>query len=407
METLIRPIEPDEWPAACEVTRTVFGERPSEDKEQAEAAILPMDRVLVAHEPGGGIVASVASYPFELTLPGGTGIASAGITNAGVLPTHRRRGLLRALMKSQLDDVAARGEPLALLNASEAAIYGRFGYGLASRYAARRVRPERAHFVVDGSVRPVRMNQARYERDRLVELYEATRSMRPGTVSRSDQWWDMLLGPVRMWKGGGHFEVALVEPEGQDPGGYALYSMAPPSDGDWFTLEIRELVASTPATYAALWRFLVHVDLVSTITADVPTDDLLPWMLTDCRAAETTQLRDFLFVRVLDSVAALTARRYSQEIDLVLEVHDDFRPEGAASGRYRLTGGPDGAVCERTGSSADVSMGVAELGSLLLGGVRAGWLHDAGRLEVNSPVAVAALDRAFPWSPEPFCATRF
>lgn len=408
MDVRIRGIDAEDRPAVYEVGRVVFGGGvPSDAMSAAEASILPFDRVLAAEADSDGIVATTASYLFDLTMPGGGTLPAAGITNVGVLPTHRRRGILRALVESQLETVAEAGEPLAILNASEAGIYGRYGFGLASRYAVWRIRPRRATFAVAAPHRRLRLLRGADAIGTLRELYEAARPIRPGTVSRNLAWWEMLLGPTEMWKGGGHFEVVLAEPEGDDPGGYAIYRLSESPQESGFVLGVRELVAASADTQAALWRFLLDVDLVSVVTAEAAVDDPLPWRLTDYRAVGVTELRDFLFVRVLDAPTALAGRRYSAEIDIVFELADALRPNGAASGRFRLRGGPDGATCEQTGATADVAIDVAELGSLVLGGVRARWLAAAGRLAEQRPGAVAELDRAFPWSPEPFCATRF
>src|SRR5437867_1253982 len=87
-----------------------------------------VDRTIGAYD-GGRAIGVATSLDFELTVPGGQ-LPMAGVTWVGVLPTHRRRGVLRELMRLQLEDLRRRGEPLAGLWASESLIYGRFGYGL-------------------------------------------------------------------------------------------------------------------------------------------------------------------------------------------------------------------------------------------------------------------------------------
>lgn len=407
-DLVIEPLDPSRWAASYEVTRVVFGAVVDPAVADAERSILDPDRVLVATEAGvegSPVVGSTGSYRFEVTVPGGGVLDCAGVTNVGVLPTHRRRGIFSRLMARQHDDLAAEGLALAVLNASEAGIYGRLGYGMASRFRSVRVRPQ-APFTGPAPQRRLELLRSADARHVLPPLYEAARRGRPGTLSRSDAWWDMFVGPVRMWKGGGHHEVVVAHPEGDDPGGYALYT-ATSDELDRVRLSVREVVAATPDTQAALWRYLLDVDLVDVIEASVPLDDPLLWRLADPRALGVHGERDFLFVRLLDVPAALAARRYRTEVDVVLDVADTFRPDGAAAGRFRLEAGPDGASCAPTGAAADLALDVSALGSLLLGGVDASVLAAAGRLVEVRPGRLAPAAAAFGWSPLPFCATNF
>lgn len=404
----IEPLDPSRWESSYEVTRLVFGAGIDPAVADAERSILDDDRVLVATDAaavGSPIVASTGSYRFELTVPGGALVDCAGVTNVGVLPTHRRRGIFSRLMARQHDDLAAEGLALAVLNASEAGIYGRLGYGMASRFHSIRVRPPAA-FVHPAPPRRLELLRSAEARRLLPPLYEAARRSRPGTLSRSDAWWDMFVGPVRMWKGGGHHEVVVAHPEGDDSGGYALYT-ATSDELDRIRLSVREVVAATPDTHAALWRYLLDVDLVDVVEASVPLDDPLLWRLVDPRALGVHAERDFLFVRVLDTPAALAARCYRTDLDVVLDVADPFRPDGAAAGCFRLQGGPDGASCSPTDADADLALDVSALGSLLLGGADASTLAAAGRITELRAGRLDAVATAFAWSPLPFCATNF
>jgi predicted acetyltransferase len=170
---------------------------------------------------------------------------------------------------------------------------------------------------------------------------------------------------------------------------------------------VREVVAATAATHAVLWRYLADIDLSVSVEAEVPTDDALVWLVDDPRAITTTNVRDFLFVRVLDTCAVLSARSWRVPVDVVIDVDDPFRPQGRAAGRFHLRGGPDGAECTPTTAPADVSMGVDSLGSLVLGGGDATAMAAAGRITGHHPGAVAQLALAFGWVSAPFCATRF
>lgn len=404
----ITTLDPDRWAESIEIDRVVFAEPVAPAVSDAERSVLPCDRVRVAVEGDpatGAIVGTTGSYRFALTLPGATSIDVAGITNVGVLPTHRRRGIFRRLMERQHDDLVAEGLAVAVLNASDAAIYDRIGYGMASRFRWVRLRPG-APFGLPAPTRRLQLFRSASVGEVLPPLYKAARLVRPGTLSRSDAWWDMFLGSVEMWKGGGHHEVVVAHPEGDDPGGYAMYTATANEQGR-LRVKVREVVATTADTHAALWRYLLDIDLSDVVEASIPLDDPLLWRLVDPRALQVRTERDFLFVRVLDTATALASRRYRCELDVVLDVTDAFRPHGAAAGRFHLHGGPDGVRCVPTDASAEVTLDVATLGTLLLGGVDATTLGAAGRITEQRPGAIAALAVAMSWSPQPFCATNF
>jgi predicted acetyltransferase len=376
-EIHIGPLNPESWDQSFEIGRIVFGDTVSPEVAAAEHSVLSDDRVIVATEvgPGGRLVGSTGSYAFDLTVPGGVTVPVAGVTNVGVLPTHRRRGIFRQLMQRQHDDLAAAGTAIAILNASDARIYGRIGYGMASRYSLVRVRSG-ATFVGDVPGRNLSLMRSAEAHGVLAGLYEAARLVRPGTVTRSEAWWQMLLGPTENWKAGGHHEVVVVEPEGDDPGGYALYRAKHLSEdpfGEKIRLEVREVVAAT----------------------------------SDTRALGPRGTGDYLFARILDVPAALSRRRYRCDLDVTIGVVDPFRPDGAAAGTFRLEAGGDGAACERTDANPDVVMGVDVLGSLYLGGVDAAVLADAGRIDERRRGSVEALALAFGSARAPFCATHF
>ena len=401
-------LDPARWADTIEVDRVVFADTPSPAVAAAEQSVLPADRVLTVtagDAATGQVVATAGSYRFDLTLPGGTTLPVAGVTNVGVLPTHRRRGLFRRLMVRQHDDIAAEGFAVAVLNASDARIYGRFGYGMASRYAVVRIDTHRSGFATAPPTRSLRLMRSAHASDVLPALYSAAAATRPGTLSRSAAWWAMMLGDTEMWKGGGHHEVVVAEAEGDDLGGYAVYRVAP--DGEGVRVTVREVVAATDGTHAALWRYLLDVDLALSVEAEMPVDDAVLWWLDDPRALTTQQVRDFLFVRILDTPAALSARRFRVPVDVVLEVTDHFRPHGGAAGRFMLRGDSNGAMCIPTADDPDITLGVDALGSLLLGGVDAHVLAAVGRITAHRSDAVDAVATAFGWSPAPFCATRF
>lgn len=401
-------VDPRRWDDAWEVARLVFAEPTSTAVADAERSVLDADNVLVVTDGDPAtapVVGTASSYRFGLTVPGGASVGVAGVTNVGVLPTHRRRGILRRLMVRAHDDFAAEGLAASVLNATDARIYGRFGYGMATRFASVALEAHRASFAHPLPARRLQWMRSADAVDVLPGLYDAAVASRPGTLSRSPAWWSMMLADTPIWKGGGHHEVVVAHPDGDDPGGYALYQVSPRAEN--VAVAVREVVAATPAAHAALWRFLADIDLTVDLRAEIPVDDALPWLLDDPRALTTTNVRDYLFVRVLDTPAVLEARRWRVPVDLVIDVADPFRPDGAAAGRFRVQGGPDGSVCEPTSASADVSMGVEALGSLALGGADAAAMAAAGRITSHRPGAIDHAALAFGWSPAPFCATHF
>jgi predicted acetyltransferase len=150
-----------------------------------------------------------------------------------------------------------------------------------------------------------------------------------------------------------------------------------------------------------LWGFLLDQDLTRTITWDLaPVDEPLWLMLSDPRAVRMT-LADSLWARLVDVAAALGARSYASDADVVIEVADDFCSWNA--GRYRLSG--DG--CERTEAAADLALDVADLGAAYLGGTTLRSLAAAGRVHELTPGAVARASAAFRGEVEPWCPEMF
>jgi predicted acetyltransferase len=403
----LRTLTPADADETLVVEAAAFSEplKPA-DREQT-LLTTEWERMIGAFD-GARLCGVAGDFQVDVTLPGLVTVPTAGVTAVGVLPTHRRRGVLTALMRRQMEDVAARGVSLAILTASEATIYGRFGYGVASSSQSIEVRQHRAAFVAPvGPGLPLRMLTPDEALKVAPGLFDAARVGRPGEISRPETWWPVIFGEHETWKGGGEQFVVACEPDDGRPGGYAIYQVKRDGPSGEWELTVRELMAADPDVGAALWRFVLDVDLVTLIKATVAADDPLRWRLADWRAVTVTAESDFLWARVVDPVAALSDRRYGVEDELVLAVDDPFLP--ASSGSYRVAGGPAGAVVERTSAPADLALGASELGSLSLGGFAASRLARAGRLEARSPQVLTRADRFFS-SPEgllPFCSTHF
>ncbi|HLM94847.1 MAG TPA: GNAT family N-acetyltransferase [Acidimicrobiales bacterium] len=364
---------------------------------------------------GGRVVGTLRSFATAFTVPGPATVGAAALTNVTVAPDHRRRGLLTEMITADLRASAGRGEPVGILIASEYPIYGRFGYGAAVEGAAysvdlastrfRRRGGGGGHQAGNGTVELVDLPTLRREAP---ALYERFRVAQPGSIERSARWWDRVLHQVEVPganppKG---YRALYRSPQGV-PEGYVRYGANQGWDSMRQTgeLTVEELVATTPAAYERLWRYCCEVDLVTTVRAgDRPVDEALPWLLEDGRTVRQTGRFDFLWVRVLDVVAALSARRYAVEGRLVVDVVD---PLGFAGGRYALEGGPSGAACARTEQAPDLTMPVEALGSMYLGGVSARILRDTGYIDEDTSGAIDRADVMFRSSTAPWCSTWF
>lgn len=387
-----------------------FGDpNPSPEELEDERRMWEPDRSLGALDQGEWI-GGTGAYSFDMTLPGGTTAPAAGVTMVGVATTHRRQGVLTALMDRQLDDVVARGECLAVLTASETSIYGRFGYGWSADMAAVELATARSAFrtppAAPGRLRIVATKDAAAP---MAGAYERCRRLRPGTLTRSDKYWNMVVGDPDRRRGGASalFVVVHDDAVGQ-PDGYATYRIKEKWEHGLpdNTVVITDLYGVGPEVEATLWRFLLDIDLATRVVGRArPVDDPLRWRLIEPRRLRTTEISDFLWTRILDVPAALAARHYGADDGLVLEVVDRFRPE--SGGVFRLDGGVDGAACKPTDDAPDLTLGADDLGAMYLGGVPPRTLAAAGRITEHTSGALQRADALFVMPPAPFNATMF
>lgn len=409
MDTEIRPITHDEIDAFMVTNFAAFGGRL--DQEQAQryrAELTELDRTL-AGMAAGRAVATAAAFSMELTLPGLVVVPAAGISWVGVLPTHRRQGLLSALMRRQLDDVHERGEAISMLTASEGAIYGRYGYGPATvetvweldRAGARwRQRPD------PGAIELVDTEAAR---PLLAQVHDAARRAQAGDVRPHPAWWDEVVRDAhRNHDGLGAKFFALHHTSGAADG-YAVYRI--PEKEQWSsdrTAEVVRMAAVTPSGYMALWGYLADLDLTARVRArHRPADEPLRWALADPRQLRVTEVEDWLWLRLVDLPAALAARRYAVEGSVVVGVSDPLCPWN--EGRWRLEGGPDGAECLRVGAQedAELALDTSAVASAYLGGVGLEALAWAGRVAELVPGALARAGAMFATDRLPWCSTSF
>ncbi len=411
LEHQLRPITADEWPRFIRSMLTTFAEEHSGTYLDQVSPVAELDRSLALFD-GDRVAATAGIYSLEMSLPGGATVPTAGITWVTVSPTHRRRGVLTAIMRRQLDEVRAAGrEPVAALWAAEAPIYGRFGYAIATsrggwtgRAAHLRLRPD-----VDCGAGTVRLVDEADFRAAAFPLHDELRRWVPGNMARDERWWDRLLRDRPEDRRGGPPQQRALHVEADGTvSGYAVYRLK----GGWDdggepagTLTVVEVRAGTPTACAALWRFLLGHDLVRTVEApDAPADDPLRHLLADPRAWHARPM-DTLWVRLVDVGAALSARRYPARIDLVLEVRDRFCDWN--DGRWHLWGHPAGAFCDRTDRDPDLVLDIEALSAAYLGGVSLATLQAAGRVTEVSPGAVVAASTAFTWPVGPWCPDHF
>lgn len=405
MDIQIRSATADEIPQLFQSFMRTMGFDPLPQVAlDAAAQRMDLERTVCAFD-GDRMVGTAYSHVFEFTLPGGALVPAAGVTVVSVVPTHRRRGILRRIMERQLTDVRARGETVAILLASEAVIYGRFGYGPCSFLHDYEIETLRAAYA-EPSTDPGRLRFVdEQEADKLFpELYDAWRRRQPGTTDRPEWMWS---DQRRDRKAGEESMVVHEDADGR-PDGYVRYAVKQKWSGGLARgrAEVRDLVWLSSDAYAALWRHCLDLDLVERLAiGGRPVDERLRWMLANPRALQITRSGDLLWLRPLDVERLLGSRTYRTPVDLVLEVEDALLPD--SGGRFRLRGGPDGATCERVSEDADLTLSARDLGTICLGALGAGELAVVGRVREHTAGALATADAAFSSVPKPWTPTWF
>jgi predicted acetyltransferase len=398
----VKTLESDDLRAAHALFRAAVHHPPATDAgwQVASGSFLP-GRTFGGYADGR-LVGTTMSAPMRMTIPGGAMLASAAVTRVGVRADHTRRGVLTALMREQLASVAAAGEPIASLRASEYPIYGRFGYGVATRGRHITVDVPRAAYHpgarLSGQVRLI-------DRDEMLavlpEVYRRITPGRPGRLERNQQWWRLNLEqPGRE----DELVVAAVH-SGQDgDDGFMLYhpQKNATADNPWGTmLQIDDLHAANMPATAALWRFVLRVDLINQVKAWLrPLDEPLQLLLADPRAV-VSQLDDEAWLRLVDVPAALSARSWAGSEAVLLAVRDPLLT--ANTGCYRIT--PDGV--SRVDAAPQLECDVAVAGRLYLGDVAPSTLAATGWLTVHDQAALPAADSLFATAEVPWSGTFF
>lgn len=404
----VRPLRDGELRAYATAVGHAFGEPLVEDDFTSMQRTWEPDRTYVATD-GDAVVGGGASFSFQLTVPGGATVGAAGVTAVGTMPTHRRRGALRLVMRRLLEDAQRHGDAVAILWASQGSIYQRFGYGIGTLRGEFEILQSRAAFraevPVEGSTRLIELAEAA----RLFPpVYDRVLATRPGFISRTPTWWDseILSDPERWRRGAGPKTFLVYEVDGQVEG-YLIYRIK----NDWeagvsrSVLIARELIATTPRAQRELWRFCFSHDLILSVRAtDQPVDHPLLLMLLEPGLLRFV-LAGQLWLRIVDVPGALRARTYAAADRVVLEMTDTFLPELA--GRWLLDTTGDAPRIERTKAAADLALDVTDLASLYLGAFSTAELAEAGRTSELTAGIRARVDAMFRTEQKPWCPTGF
>jgi predicted acetyltransferase len=401
----IRAIGEDEVDDLIFADALGFGHEPLPPEGSRSWALGELERTRVAFESGRMVGVSRA-YSFELTMPGGAAVPAAAVSWVSVIPTHRRRGVLTQMIAALHDDARERGEPAAILTASESVIYGRYGYGVAAWRLALTAERARIAFAApdddDGSMRLVTRAEAMLA---LPPIYELARAARAGMVSRPDFWW-----PQVYWEYVLPPKKACFYAVHTDAGGHADGYVAYQIDSDWVgglarsKLTVVDMQAAAPATWISLWRYVFGVDLVATVAAtNQPVDDPLRHIVTDGRHVRVDYVNDNLWLAALDPRAVLDARSYAVPGRVVIEVH---APDGTIVTVAVAADGNE-TSCAASTDAPDLVCDTAVLGMCALGGNRWSELAAAGRVAVNRVESLLLADAMFLATPAPALLSGF
>jgi predicted acetyltransferase len=398
-----------EWTAVGRAVARGFGNHPPTDQHSVEGweRFFEILHTACAWD-SGEVVGTSGAFTRDTTVPGGAQLPTAMVTIVTVAATHRRQGVMTNMMRRVLQQAHERGEPIATLWASESVIYGRFGYGMAGQHYNATIGSARAHLShmpeIPGSVRFVDRTELRNVGP---DIWTRTAASRPGMPARTEGGWASAHPlPVDESNTDKKMFYAVYEENGRHEG-YVAYKITKSGrDDDHDNIRVEELIATNDAAQAALYRFLLGIDLIHEINVPtMPQDDPLWWMLSDPRRLKRTAY-DAIWLRLLDVERALSARTYAAECDIVLGVEDEFCPWVA--GNYRLKVDASGnATCTRTDAAPGIVLPAASLSTCYFGNAKFADLARAGRVEEKTAGAIAAADRAFVSEREPWCPMHY
>ncbi|NHI17920.1 GNAT family N-acetyltransferase [Microbacterium excoecariae] len=375
--------------------RGFLGDEPTEAEVADDLRTHAERRVIGVYDaasPQPYPVATECAWVTPLSVPGGE-IDMWAISGVTVAATHRRRGIARGMLEGDLRAAKDAGLAIAGLTATEATIYGRYGFAPAAPVAHVSVDARRAGWgTTDPAASLEFVERAELARD-LSELHERTRTARAGDVGAWPRRWEQKAGLTpdvdkpRQVRG-----VRALDATGALVGALA-FRVVETAEYHNHTLRIEHLVAATPDAHAALWRFALSYDLVGTVEAPLqPVDDALGWLVRDRRAI-TRRVHDHGWLRILDVPRALAARELVGAFGVRLAVTD---PLGLADGAWTVARlGAEGARIEplAEGQTAEVTLDVGALSAAYLGGVRLETLQAAGHV-TGDPAKIRALSDA-------------
>ncbi|WP_433592710.1 GNAT family N-acetyltransferase [Nocardia sp. CA-145437] len=381
----VRSARAEERPELVQLMDMGFGMRGGPADIEFGPQVFPTERALVAVD-GDRLVGHVNDRVMTVTVPGPRTVEASGVTGVAVAPTHRRRGILRALYTALHERIEAEGLPLTIFTVSEGGIYGRFGYGPSIQEIDLSIRGRTAEFRTTtpdpGGVRVASLAEAEQA---LPEIYDRWRRLTPGAQVRPEARWRQRIFAESVQNEDGAPQFFLIHPDG--------YAILRRSWHDYKnTATVREMRTVTPEAHIALWRVLLSMDLVHDIKASTYDGDPLPFLVTDPRLIEVVGRHDTLWTRLMDVPAALTARTYQRDLDVVLAVDDPFRDAG---GTFALRVRDGIAECAPTDRGPDLELGIDVLGSLYFGVYRARVYAAANRIQAKDAAVLRAFDEAF------------
>lgn len=401
----VKVATPERLGDVLRAVESVFGDEVSDGEVERYRSTIDIDRVIYV-EDDGDVVAGAGAYTFRSAVPGGN-LPTGGVTLVGVKPSHRRRGLLRAMMRQQLDDIHQRGEPIATLWASEAGIYGRFGYGLASLQASIDVEQHRIRFVDDpGPSGKVSMPPLDKAQELIAPIYARVQARTPGMFERTDTWWKWrILHDPKEWRDDASQKFVAVWQDGGRARAYAIYRIKAgwSQAGPTGSVRIKELIAEDVDALREMWRFAANIDLVSKVKSEfsmLSIDSPLWTILYEPRRLQAT-LSDALWLRVVDVREALEGRGYAADGELIFELRDDFCDWN--SGTWRLVVKDGRAEVVKSDDRAELTFDASTLGRLYLGTFTFAQLKRAGRISGD----VSRADALFRTDAAPYCPEIF
>ena len=320
----------------------------------AHRLVFTPDRSIMAFD-GKNMVGNALSYEMDMYIPGGISKIAA-VASVSVQATHRRKGINKSIMKYQLEDIHSRQEPLAVLQASESIIYGRYGYGMASFESNLEIEKTRSAYAIDHASegQPYFIEESE-AREIFPQIYAKAIENRVGMVRRRENWWEFRFREPGL-KGGDPKSWFVKYQKNGEADGYLRYTI---NDAE---LNIIELIASSHEAYSSLWRLCLDMDLVDIIKAEHrPADEELKWMLADPRRL-VEHSSDRYWVRLVDVKKALSQRSYSVDGSLTLEVKDSFLPWNQEVVELRSESGE--SSCATSNKNPDIVLSAGDLGAV-------------------------------------------